>query len=136
MDRSELRIQADGIDYTVRTAVEKPKRPRRALLERRKTTVEQGKLESLTSFTGEATPKPEERQGIFYSRWDEYNSEDFSIHTTVLHTQNRLIEITETVNYCGCGEASGVVKTRNHWYEKWKQTRLENLKVYWDFLPD
>jgi len=128
MSQSELTIRATGINYQVRVTTKKP-------IENKRRSIERGRLESLTSLDGKVNLEGGKNpNGTFYSRWDEDNSGDNSFRTLRLREKDRLIEIEEHVDYCGCGEIFGVIKTRNHWYEKWKEKKLENLNLFWVYL--
>jgi len=139
MNQSELRIKADGIDYRVRMIQEKEKESKGSFLSMLSGISSQverrGRIESLTSLDGKInSEKGKNQNGTFYSKWKENSSEDFSFHTLKLQTESTLIEIKEYVNYCGCGEAFGTLKTRNHRYEKWKSKKLENINLHWKYL--
>ena len=139
MNQSELRIKADGIDYRVRVTQEKEKEIRSSFLSMLSgiscQIEKRGKIESLTSLDGKINSGNEKNQkGTLYSKWEENFSEDFSFHILKLQTENTLIEIKRYVNYCGCGESFGTLKTRNHWYEEWKGKKLENISLHWKDL--
>jgi hypothetical protein len=128
MNQSELTLRATGVNYRARLTTEKSK-------ENRIRKIERGKLESFTSLDGRFNLKRKKNgNGTFYSRWDEDNVGDTSFHTLRLHEGGRLIEIREYVNYCGCGEIFGVIRTKNHWYEKWKGRKLKNPNLSWTYL--
>jgi hypothetical protein len=138
MSQSELTVRAKGINYRVRMIQEKEKESKGSLssmffginsqVERR------GRIESLTSLDGKINSENEKNQkGTFYSRWEENSGEDFSFHILRLQTEKALIEIEEYVNYCGCGEIFGTLKTRNHRYKKWEGKRLENISIHSEY---
>jgi hypothetical protein len=96
-------------------------------------TVIKGKVEALSSLDGKQleTRRPA-------GRFSSTNEETYEAgvgsgtQTLTLKDRNTLIEVTEYNNdLCDHG-SYGVMKTRNHWYQPWKQVALTNPEICWD----
>jgi hypothetical protein len=140
METKELTIRAEGVNQHIRLT---QRRKRERSVKKRNATLDmafnsvyervirKGQIEVLALSKGESNPQERRIRGTFSSLYEGCYEEgyDYELQEIILNEGKTRIEITKRIDYLGQVEFSGIIKTRNHWYEKWKSRQLKNLCV-------